>query len=121
MHLFRETLLLFSLNLLDALLTIIWVRNGIATEGNQLLAPLLESSDEAFLAVKLAVGIAAAVVLLRFGDVPVAKYGVAFALTIYVSLMGIHAVTGLSALGYVDSASIEALIESVRVASIITF
>lgn len=38
MNLFRQSFLLFSLNLLDALLTIVWVRNGVATEANYLMA-----------------------------------------------------------------------------------
>lgn len=100
MQLFRETFLLFSLNLLDALLTIIWVRNGVATEGNQLMASLLDIGDFTFLAVKVAIGTLAALVLFRWGNMPLARYGLAFALTIYVGLMGIHLVTGLSAFGY---------------------
>ena len=100
MPLFRETLLLFSLNLLDALLTIVWVRSGVATEGNQMLAPLLENGDFAFLSVKVAIGILAAIVLLRFGDLPLARYGLTAALVVYIGLMGIHFITGLSAFGY---------------------
>ena len=109
MHLFRETLLLFSLNLLDALLTIVWVRNGIASEGNQLLAPLLETGDYTFLAAKLAVGTVAAIVLLRWSDLPIAKYGLTAALVVYVGLMGVHIFTGLAAFGYVPHATIESL------------
>lgn len=100
MHLFRATFLLFSLNLLDALLTIIWVRNGIATEGNHLMARLLDMGDLPFLGVKIAIGVFASLILLKWGDLPLAKYGVAVALTVYVGVMGIHVVTGLSALGY---------------------
>ncbi|HMJ09033.1 MAG TPA: DUF5658 family protein [Pyrinomonadaceae bacterium] len=102
MHLFRETLLLFSLNLLDALLTIVWVRNGIADESNQLMARLLESGDLAFLGAKLAIGTITAIVLLRFGDLPLARYGVTAALAIYIGLMGVHIATGLTAFGYLS-------------------
>ncbi|MGI8813101.1 MAG: DUF5658 family protein [Pyrinomonadaceae bacterium] len=109
MHLLRETLLLFSLNLLDALLTIVWVRNGVASEGNTLMARLLETGDFAFLAAKIGIGIAAAVVLLKWGDLPIAKYAVGVALAIYIGLMCVHTLTGLSALGYVPQASIEAV------------
>lgn len=109
MNLFRETLLLFALNLLDALLTIVWVRNGIATEGNQLMAPLLESGDLTFLTVKVAIGLIAAAVLLRWGSEPIAKVGLGFALVVYIALMGVHAVTGLSAAGYISQSSIEVL------------
>ena len=100
MHLFRETLLLFSLNLLDALLTIVWIRNGVATEGNQLMAGLLETSDLAFLLTKVAIGTVTAIVLLRWGNLPLARYGLTAALAAYISLMGVHVLTGLTAFGY---------------------
>src|SRR3982751_6212270 len=109
MQLFRETLLLFSLNLLDALLTIVWVRNGIASEGNQILAPLLETGDYTFLAVKLAIGTVAALVLLRWSNLSVARYGLTAALVVYVGLMGVHIFTGLSALGVIPNAPIGTL------------
>src|SRR4051794_24896356 len=109
MHLFRETLLLFSLNLLDALLTIFWVRNGVAAEANQVMAPLLETGDFTFLAVKLAIGTLAAMVLLRWSDLPVARHGLTAALVVYVGLMGVHLFTGLSAFGYITHAEIEAI------------
>ena len=102
MQLFRETLLLFSLNLLDALLTIVWVRSGVATEGNELMARLLERGDMVFLGTKIAIGIFAAVVLLRWGDLKLARYGVTVAIAVYVSLMGVHLITGLSAFGYIS-------------------
>ena len=102
MHLFRETFLLFSLNLLDAILTIVWVRNGIATEGNQLMARLLDSGDFTFLAAKIAIGTIAALVLLRWGNRKLARYGLTVALAVYISLMGIHVMTGLTAFGYIS-------------------
>src|SRR5215211_2712434 len=107
MHLFRETFLLFSLNLLDAILTIIWVRNGVASEGNQLMARLLDSGDFTFLTAKIAIGTIAALVLLRWGNRTLARYGVALALAMYISLMGIHIVTGLTAFGYMSQNSVE--------------
>jgi len=100
MHLFRETFLLFSLNILDALLTIVWVRNGVAGEGNLLMARLLDTGDFAFLGAKIAIGIITAMVLLRWGNLRLARYGLTVALAIYIGLMGVHVVTGLSALGY---------------------
>ena len=102
MHLFRETFLLFSLNLLDAILTIIWVRNGVATESNQLMARLLDNGDLTFLAAKIAIGTITAFVLLRWGNNRLARYGLTLALAVYISLMGIHVVTGLSAFGYIS-------------------
>ena len=103
MHLFQRTFLLFTLNILDALLTIVWVRAGVAAEGNQLMAKLLEMGDLTFLGAKIAIGAVAAIVLLRWGNLPLAKYGLTFALAVYISLMGIHLFTGLSAFGYVSS------------------
>ena len=97
------TILLFTLNLLDALLTIVWVRSGVATESNQLMASLLEIGNGPFLIVKIAIGAIAAIVLFKWGSRPVAKYGVAVALAVYIGLMGIHIFTGLSAFGYVSN------------------
>ena len=107
MHLFRETFLLFSLNLLDAILTIVWVRNGVATEGNQLMASLLDSGDFTFLSAKIAIGAVTALVLLRWGNRRLAKYGLTLALVVYIGLMGVHLITGLSAFGLLPQAALE--------------
>ncbi len=103
MPLALPTILLFSLNLLDALLTIVWVRSGVATEGNQLMASLLDIGNGPFLAVKIGIGLVTAIVLMRSGNRPLAKYGLAVALALYIGLMGIHLFTGLSAFGYVSN------------------
>jgi hypothetical protein len=107
MHLFRETFLLFSLNLLDALLTIMWVRHGVATEGNDLMARLLDSGDLTFLSAKIAIGTITALVLLRWGNRSLARYGLTLALVFYISLMGIHVVTGLTAFGFLSKTTID--------------
>lgn len=109
MHLFAPTFLLFALNLLDALLTIVWVRSGIATESNQLMASLLDIGNVPFLGVKIAIGAAAAIVLFRWGNRPLAKYGLTIALAVYLGLMGIHLFTGLSAFGYVSNTALHDL------------
>lgn len=106
MYLVRETVLLFGLNLLDALLTLIWVRNGVAEEGNRLMAELLNISDVAFLSAKLAMGLLTAIVLLKWGYYRIAKVGVAIALVLYVGLMGIHLLTGLTAAGMVSNGTV---------------
>lgn len=103
MYLVRESVLLFGLNLLDALLTLIWVRNGVAEEGNRLMAELLNVNDIAFLSAKLAMGLFTAIVLLKWGYYRIAKVGVAIALVLYVGLMGIHLLTGLTAAGIVSN------------------
>lgn len=109
MQLLRGTTLLFGLNLLDALLTLIWVRNGIAEEGNHLMARLLEIGDLTFLAAKLAVGAITVFVLLKWSYMRLARYGLAVALAVYIGLMGIHLLTGLSAAGLVSASMIDSL------------
>jgi Domain of unknown function (DUF5658) len=106
MHLFRETFLLFSLNLLDALLTLVWIRHGVATEGNDIMAQLLEVGDGTFLVTKIAIGAITAFVLFRFGNLRLAQYGLTVALAVYISLLGIHVVTGLSAFGLLSKTTI---------------
>jgi hypothetical protein len=106
MQLSRQAFFLFALNFFDALLTVYWVHNGFASEGNQLMAGLLEIGYAPFLMVKLAVGTVAAVVLWRWGNLRLAKYGLIFALGIYISIMGIHFLTGLSAFGFISDALI---------------
>ncbi len=107
MMLFRGIFLLFTLNLLDALLTIWWVRTGAATEGNHLMALLLEQGDLTFLGAKIAIGMFTAFVLFKWGDLKLAQYGLSAALVVYISLMGIHLFTGLSAFGLVSSTFFE--------------
>lgn len=109
MPLLHGTILLFGLNLLDALLTLVWVRNGIASEGNQLMARLLEIGEFSFLGAKVAIGTITVLVLLRWGYLRLAQYGLALALAVYLGLMGIHIFTGLSAVGLISSTAIEDL------------
>ena len=106
MPLFRETILLFLLNFLDAVLTIVWVRNGIAGEANHMMAYLLDIGDAPFLGAKIAIGTLAAVVLLRFGHRPLAKYGVTAALVVYFGVMGVHLFTYLASAGIINIASL---------------
>lgn len=106
MPLYGQTLLLFALNAIDALLTLYWVRNGFATEGNHLMATLLDIGDVPFLAVKVAIGAVTAIVLWRWRHLPLAKYALGFALIIYVCLMGVHFFTGLSAMGLISDSMI---------------
>lgn len=99
MPLYGQTLLLFTLNFIDAILTIFWVRHGFATEGNHLMATLLDIGDLPFLAVKISMGAVAAFVLWKWGHMRLAKYGLSLVLMLYIGLMGVHFFTGLSAFG----------------------
>jgi hypothetical protein len=95
-----KCLLLFLLNWLDAQLTIVWVRNGLATEGNGLMAYLLDAGNVPFLSAKLIVGASVAFVLYRWSHLALARRGLQFVLGLYFALMFVHAATGISALGW---------------------
>jgi hypothetical protein len=95
-----KSFLLFLLNWLDAQLTIMWVRGGVATEGNGLMAYLLDHGNAPFLLAKLLVGALVAYTLYRFSHVALARRGLHFALALYLTLMLVHAATGASALGW---------------------
>ena len=97
---FSKALLLFAMNWLDAQLTILWIRLDVATEGNGLMAMLLERSETSFLSVKLLIGALSAYTLYRFAEIPVARRGMKVVLGIYLGLMVVHTATGFSALGW---------------------
>ena len=97
---YTKSLLLFSLNALDAVLTIFWVRNNYAEEGNRLMAYFLDLGDLPFLLVKLLVGATAAFLLYHWRHLWLARTGLTVSLGIYTALMGIHFLTALSALGF---------------------
>jgi len=95
-----KSLLLFSLNWLDAQLTLLWIRLDVATEGNGLMARLLSHGEGSFLGVKLLIGAFAAYILFRCANLPIAKHGMTLVLSVYFALMLIHAATGCVALGW---------------------
>ena len=95
-----KSCLLFVLNWLDAQLTLLWLRLDVATEGNALMAHILNYGELTFLGAKLAVGVFAAYVFYRCAHVPLAKHGLTIVLGIYALLMLVHAATGCVALGW---------------------
>jgi len=95
-----KALLLFAMNWLDAQLTILWLRLNVASEGNGIMASLLNHSEGSFLLVKLGIGGLSAYILYRFSEIPVARRGMKVVLVVYLGLMLLHAVTGFSALGW---------------------
>jgi hypothetical protein len=95
-----KSLVLFALNWIDAQLTLIWVRSGVASEGNDLMNWLLKMGDTPFLVAKLAVGAFAAYVFYRCAHLTLARRGMQVALAVYGVLMLAHAATGMSALGW---------------------
>jgi hypothetical protein len=94
-----KSCLLFGLNWLDAQLTLLWIRLNVATEGNALMARILEHGELTFLGAKLAVGALAALILYRCAHLPVARHGLTAVLGIYLALMLVHVATGCVALG----------------------
>jgi hypothetical protein len=95
-----KSIVLFSLNWIDAQLTLFWVHSGIASEGNGLMNELLKIGDAPFLLAKLAVGFFAAYVFYRCSHLTLARRGMQIALIVYCVLMFAHAATGVSALGW---------------------
>jgi hypothetical protein len=95
-----KSLLLFAMNWLDAQLTILWVRLNVASEGNALMARLLNIGEAPFLAVKLGIGAFAAYVLYRCSHMPLARRGMKLVLGLYLLLMLVHVVTGFTSLGW---------------------
>ena len=100
MKLLRPVLLLFLLNLIDAVVSIGWVRSGLASEANHLMAAFLDAGNLPFLAAKLGMGTLCCGVLLYGADHKLAKVGVSVALVVYVCVMGLHVGTGLAAYGF---------------------
>ena len=101
-----KAFLLFAMNWLDAQLTILWLRLHVATEGNGIMAGLLNHSEASFLSVKLLIGGLSAYILYRFAEIPIARRGMKIALGVYLALMIVHMVTGFSALGWQAPATV---------------
>jgi hypothetical protein len=116
-----KALLLFSMNWLDAQLTILWVRMNVATEGNGLMASVLNLGEAPFLGVKLAVGAFAGYVLYRFSEHRLAHRGMQVVLGLYLALMFVHAATGFSALGWQAPATVLAYFVSLPNAFVALF
>ena len=116
-----KSVLLFCLNWLDAQLTVIWVRSNVATEGNGLMARLLELGDAPFIFVKLAVGAFAAYVLYRCSRYRLARRGMTLVLGLYLALMVVHAATGASALGWQGSEKLIAYLGNLPISVLALF
>ncbi|HEX6127285.1 MAG TPA: DUF5658 family protein [Pyrinomonadaceae bacterium] len=95
----RAVFLLFLLNLVDALVTLIWVTSDLAPEANHLMAALLDWGVFPFLLVKVGMGAFTAAVLLYGSEYKLARVGVTVALVTYIGVMGSHVLTGLAVFG----------------------
>lgn len=102
MSLYYQAVLLFVLNIIDAFLTVYWVRHGYASEGNHLMATLLDLGNLPFILVKVAVGIVAAYSFWNWKEFRLARVGLMVALVMYTGVMGVHFLTGLWAAGLIS-------------------
>ena len=100
MNLWRSVAILFALNIIDAIVTIIWIRSGVATEGNFLMASVLDLGVAPFFAVKIGMGIFACGVLLYGAEYRLAQVGTRIALAAYSFAIAAHILTGFAANGY---------------------
>ncbi|HEY0766230.1 MAG TPA: DUF5658 family protein [Pyrinomonadaceae bacterium] len=107
-----KSCLLFALNALDAQLTLLWIRLNVASEGNALMARVLEHGEWTFLSAKIAIGGFAAYILYRCAHLPIARHGLTAVLGIYGFLMLIHAATGCVALGWQGPMTVLAYFEN---------
>jgi hypothetical protein len=102
LNLSRSVSLLFALNIVDAFVTIMWIRYGLATEGNFLMATVLDYGELPFLAVKLGMGAFAVGVLLYGSEYRLAMIGARIGLVAYSFAMVTHVLTGFAASGYLS-------------------
>lgn len=79
-----------ALNIVDVWCTVLWVRMGIASEANPLLAPLLEHSDWSFITVKMGVVCAGLGFLWQHRDIALVRIGLAVCTAVYASLALYH-------------------------------
>ena len=78
------------LNLLDAVLTLLWVNTGIAVEANALLSDLVETNALAFMVVKLSLVSLGLLLLWRQRERKLAVAGLMIAFVAYNSLLVYH-------------------------------
>ena len=98
----RSVSILFALNVIDAVVTIMWIRSGLATEGNYIMAGVLDHGVAPFLIVKIAIGVFACGVLLYASEYRLAQVGARIALVAYSFAILAHVLTGFAASGYLS-------------------
>lgn len=82
--------LLFTLNMMDALLTIIWVRFGLAHEANPLMAVLVTDHAELFVLAKVSLVLAGSFIVWRFRRQPLAQRLLVVCILAYVFVVLLH-------------------------------
>ncbi|MEM6995635.1 MAG: DUF5658 family protein [Myxococcota bacterium] len=89
------------LNLADAVLTLLWVQLGVATEANLLLEGVLARSAVLFMVVKLSLVSLGLGLLWRQRARPLAVFGIALVFCAYATLLVHHLRVAAHAVGYV--------------------
>lgn len=79
-----------ALNVFDAFFTLLWVSTGVASEANELMAPLVEDAPALFVAVKLALVGMGTWVLWRRRDRPLAVIGIFGVFLAYYAILALH-------------------------------
>ena len=102
MNLWRSVAILFALNIIDAIVTIMWIRSGVTTEGNYIMASVLDFGEVPFFAVKIGMGIVTCGVLLYGSEYRLAQVGSRIALAAYSFAIISHILTGFAASGYLS-------------------
>ena len=101
----RLLFLIFVANLADALLTLRWIDEGIATEANPLMAMLLHEGPEWFLVGKILCVTIACLILWVLRHVKVVKAVACFSALAYTALIIFHLIgavdSGVAIFGFV--------------------
>lgn len=82
---------ILSLNVIDAVVTLFWVSTGRASEANPLMAPLLQGNAVLFVLVKLSLVMLGVLVLWRFRRRRLAVVGIILVFLVYYAALLLHA------------------------------
>jgi hypothetical protein len=80
-----------AMNAVDAACTSYFLESGMATEANPVMCAAYSVSPSFFAASKMMMACAGAAVLVRYGDRPAARYGMAAAMAAYAAVCCYHA------------------------------
>ena len=97
----QQAILLFTLNFLDAGLTLFWTETGRATEANQLMQYFLDGGPAAFLIFKICIGMFASLCFYRWAHLPTARIGLKLSLAVYCVICAIHVGVGVVSSGVI--------------------
>lgn len=78
------------MNLIDAVLTLLWVRTGFATEANPLISQIVEQHAFLFVASKLTLVFLGTAMLWRLRREPLAVVGIFAAFLVYYAVLVYH-------------------------------